>query len=361
MPAYERSPTKATNLEKNMSEETVTIQDAKKHLINAKTNIESAVASITKLHDESKEGLVEVNATAEKLLAGGPNAQKIGNEVLTSLEKASAIVDLPETAVLPLQIALTSLKDGYATAVLVLNVAEQEVKTLAAELEATNKAAVAHQSLHIPRPESELYGEVEEGAGDGFPVINSPESVQSRLRFIKTSDGDVVGISVITALQTSNVVANYFYFIDYIASSEAVHKRELEIGGQDGVFIYQSTVGIAVALADALVSQFGGLDGSTYKTTEAGEQLQTFNDTLSEISEDSSDAEDWHEPAPVVDEDAEFATNDAALDEHGVSDDDLAQLDPSQSHLDTSLDSVDELVEESSDTLDDLASAFAKV
>jgi hypothetical protein len=325
----------------------LTVDDVRHHLglvvgalKGSKTNIDTVIA-------ESKAGLTAINGIADKLKGMKyEGAHRVGDLLLAGLEKSAAILDLDETVSPRIEQALTDLREAYALTITLVRERDQQVEQASALLESV-KSTSAHTLLLLPRPQSELFGEVEEGASDSFPVINSPESVLSRLRFIQDEEGTVVGIAVFSTLDVQPVI-NYFYYENYLGSCDLARGKKLEIGGPDGMFVYQQTTSLAVSLADTLVTQFGALNAIT-DTGHRSEKLQASTDELVEIDIDTSETPESNNEEQGESGQAAAEPQDA-LDEPGSPDGSFDPNDPT-----TWVDELDELP--STDAPDEAVSA----
>jgi hypothetical protein len=302
----------------------LTIDDVRHQLGLVVGAIKSSKNNIDTVITESKVGLTAINSIADKLKGMKyEGAHRVGDLLLAALEKSAAILDLDETVSPRIEQAMSDLREAYAKTIALVRERDQQVEQASALFESV-KSASSHKLLLLPRPQSELFGSVEEGASDSFPVINNPMSVLSRIRFVKQVDdeGDTtIGIAVLSTLGDESAI-NYFYFENYLELCDQTRGKKLETGSQDGVFIYQQTVSLAIALADALVTQFGPLD-SIVAGSHRAERPQSDSDVLSEItSVDSADDLENQSETTSIETIVETA------DSHDILDSDVSSFDP---------------------------------
>ena len=339
----------------------LTIDDVRHHLGLVVGALKSSKGNVDTVITESKAGLTAINSIADKLKGMKyEGAHRVGDLLLAALEKSAAILDLDETVSPRIDQALSDLREAYALTITLVRERDQQVEQASALLESV-KSASSHKLLLLPRPQSELFGGVEEGASDSFPVINNPTSVLSRIRFIKQVDDQgytTIGVAVLSTLGAESTV-NYFYFENYLELCDQTRGKKLETGSQDGVFIYQQTVSLAVALADALVTQFGSLDSIVANSRHA-EQLQSDSDALTEIEPIESDGSETDEvTAEATDDRDPLDSGDAVFDPNDPSTwgDDTKSTSNGASESDTTSAEAD-LAPENPDVLAELSVQF---
>lgn len=279
-----------------MSTESITLETVKTSIVEIWKNVGEISKKVDGAFNESQTGLSEIQQIADSLSKLGPKASSFGDRLLKALEKSAAILDLDSSSA-SLEESRVAIKATYANVVALLRAEEEKYQQVNEVLSQVQASAERYQ-LHIARPQSELFGSTEENSSDVFNTVNNPDSVKSRIKFIRALNKKVVGVAVVSANTSSRSITNYFYFINYLEQCELLLGRSLEIGeGPDGVFVYRQAMQIAVALADALVTQFGSLDDDLLDSGSQSESAECSTDEVGDL-----------EPSNItVDEDEDFS------------------------------------------------------
>jgi hypothetical protein len=267
-------------------DDAVNLETVRTNLFGAFGTATTVAKEIEKVIEESKTGMLELQEVANILAGLKGKAVEYGQQMLVSLEKTAAVLDL-ESVPGSLRKTADSIKTGYAQSKLLITKAEQDTEETRVMYNAVKDAASSLQ-LHVIRPASDLFSEDDLNASDIFVVLNNPESVSSRISFIRTTDCSAIGVAVIASRTTSRSTSNFFYFLNYIEQTEAILGRQVDLGEvADSVFVYRQAMSIAIALADAMVTQFGALSNDVFNDGDTGESLETSVDVLDiDVAED---------------------------------------------------------------------------
>lgn len=276
-------------------------------LASLKEKLVAGSQRTTQIYKNCREGILEVQNVANKLIAGGGGAAKAGNQVLFGLEKAAAVLDLNEVTPI-FREAFADISSLVSAAQSAVEVAADESEDAIATCEmirtelATN--ASRYNQLVLDRPESDLFPAVE-GACDTFNTLNSPASVRSRIRFIRDKAAGVVGVAVMISVTTGESQIQAFYFTDYLRSCDNFFGRALNFNStNEGGFVYKAVTTIAVATADAIVTAFGPLatESIDADANETKQGLRFASDSLDVVKEleGAADAEMDEEGTVVV-------------------------------------------------------------
>jgi hypothetical protein len=292
-------------------DDAVTLETVRTNLFGAFGTATTTAKEIEKVIEESKTGMLELQEVANTLIALKGKAVEYGQQMLASLEKTAAVLDL-ENVPESLRKTADSVKTGWAQSKLLITKAEQDAAEIRVMYDEVKNSASSLQ-LHVVRPKSDLFSEEDENSSDTFNVVNNPESVSSRISFIRATDGSAIGIAVIASRTTSRSTANFFYFLNYIEQTEAILGRKVDLEEvSDSVFVYRQAMSIAIALADAMVTQFGALSNDVFNDGDNGESLETSVDSLDIDGEDedmSSEEDDANEIVQASDDANADASN----------------------------------------------------
>jgi hypothetical protein len=290
-------------------------------LASIKTLLVGGNQKVTFVYKTAREGILEIQEVANRLVAMGGGAAKAGNAVLAGLEKSAAILDLGE--VMPI------FRDAYGSVSAVISAAQAAVEK--AEDEANDaeetcemiraqlqNATDRYNQLIINRPVSDLYPSVD-GACDSFNVLNAAESVKTRIRIINDNATGAIGVAVVLSSTTDDNAIQAFYFTDYINLCDKILGRKLDLSSSnDGSFVYKAVMNIAVATADAVVSAFGSINADLIDVgTDDRRGLRFPSDVVTDVVEATltKDNGDSVESAEI--NDLLEGSTDAEIDEAG--------------------------------------------
>lgn len=307
----------------DLSTEPSVAENAAASLSSLKDSLAKSSRDLSGIFKTAREGITEVHNVAQRLVSLGGGAAVAGKSVIAGLEKCAIILDVEK--IIPV------FRESYGTASVAINTLiahneklNEEVEDAVATCEMIRDELVAskhkYNQLLIIRPVSALYKHIE-GASDSFNVLNSVDSVQSRLKFI-IDGGDVTGVAVVINQSTGENSVQAFYFSDYFASCDKILGFKLNLSNEtpDGGFVYRAVMNIAVATADSITTAFGHLGATLDKHhSDDAHGLKFESDDLVKAEVSESVPPDIHMDAGVTQEveDLLAGSADASVDDDG--------------------------------------------